>query len=230
MADGKDDDGDDALARVSRNLGELGRTLPELVDRLRAAAAALGQPPPPLPAREAVAARFATFREYLARFGRPDDAAPAPTDVGRVLDEVLALLRPELERRARLVDTRAPAPPVVATERQLAQLVLNPLVNAAQALPDGDARAHRIEVRLGTDERGWAVVEIEDDGPGIPAEVMARIFDPFFSTKRGAGKGLGLPLSRELAAELGGELRVVSAVGRGTRVRVELPPAPERAP
>jgi len=227
VADRKDDDGDDALAFVSRNLGELGRTLPALVDKLRAAAAARGEPPPAVPDREVVAERFATFGEYLRRFGRADDAPLAPVDVGGVLDGVLALLRAELERHARVVDTRAPAPRVVATERRLAQIFLNLLVNAAQAIPEGRAHDERIEVRLGSDERGWAIVEIEDSGPGIPGDVLAKIFDPFFSTKRGAGKGLGLPLSRELCAELGGELRVFSAVGKGTRFRVELPPAGE---
>ena len=222
----KKDDGDDALERVSGSLGELGRTLPALIDKLRAAAAARGEPlPPSVPDRDVVAARFATFGQYLDRFGRADDARPAPLALGGVVDEVVALLRPELERHARLVETRAATPPVLATPRRLAQIVLNVLVNAAQAIPEGRAADHRIEVRLASDERGWAVVEIEDSGPGMSAELLARIFDPFFSTKRGAGKGLGLPLSRELVEELGGALRVFSTVGQGTRVRIELPPA-----
>ncbi len=224
--DGNDDDRDDALAFVGGNLDELGRTLPALVDKLRAAAAARGEAlPPSLPPRDVIADRFATFGAYRRRFGRADDAGAAPLDVGAVLDGVVALLRPELERHARLVETRAAAPRVVATERRLAQILLNLLVNAAQAIPEGRAAAHRIDVRLGTSERGWAVVEIEDSGPGIPDDVLARIFDPFFSTKRGAGKGLGLPVSRELTAELGGELRVYTTVGKGTRFVVELPPA-----
>lgn len=226
MAGDHDDDDDDALAFVSRNLGELGRTLPALIDKLRAAAAARGEPlPPSLPERDVVAARFATFSAYLERFGRADDARPAPLVLGGVVDEVVALLRPELERRARLVETRAPTPAVLATPRRVAQILLNVLVNAAQAIPEGRAGEQRIEVRLATDERGWAVVEIEDSGPGMSEELLARIFDPFFSTKRGAGKGLGLPLSRELVEELGGALRVFSAVGQGTRVRIELPPS-----
>ena len=229
MAGDHDDDDDDALAFVSRNLGELGRSLPELVDRLRAAAAQRGQPlPPSLPSSELVAARFATFSEYLRRFGAPDDARPAPLALEAVVDEVIALLRPELERRARLVETRAPTPLVTATPRRLAQVLLNVLVNAAQALPEGHAADHRIDVRLASDERGWAIVEIEDTGPGMSDEVLARVFDPFFSTKRGAGKGLGLPLSRELVDELGGALRVSSSVGKGTRVRIELPPSEKR--
>ena len=226
---GDHDDDDDALASLSRNLGELGRSLPQLVDQLRAAAALRGEPlPPSVPDRDVVAARFATFGEYLRRFGRADDARPAPLALGPVVDEVLALLRPELERHARLVDTRAPTPAVLATPRRVAQILLNLLVNAAQAIAAGGGADHRIEVRLASDERGWAVLEVEDSGPGMSEELLARVFDPFFSTKRGAGKGLGLPLSRELCAELGGALQVYSTVGKGTRVRIELPPAEVR--
>jgi signal transduction histidine kinase len=145
-----------------------------------------------------------------------------------VIEDVLDLLRPELERHAQLALSIGEAPLVLATERQLGHVVLSVLVNAAQAMK-GKPEDNRIDVRISEDARGWAVVEIVDTGPGMADDVLARIFDPFFSTKRGAGKGLGLPVSRAIVSELGGELRVFSTVGKGTRVRIELPPAPEPA-
>jgi signal transduction histidine kinase len=227
---GDGDEEDDALAFVQGNLSKLGQSLPELIEKLRAVAAARGEPlPPSLPAAAAAAEGFTLFAEYLRRFGRADSGPAASWAVADSVEGVLALLRPELERHARVVTSHGAAPRVFATERQLAQIWLNLLVNAAQAIPAGNAQHHRIEVRSGSDERGWAIVDVEDSGPGIAPELLARIFDPFFSSKRGAGKGLGLPITRQIVAELGGELSVRSTVGVGSRFRVALPPSPEAA-
>jgi len=224
---------DDALERIIGSLEELGGNMPELVARLRAAAALRGERlPAALPADAANAAnagqRFTALAAYLRRFGEPDRSAPAPRSLPDVIEDVLDLLRPELERHAQLALSIGEAPLVLATERQLGHVVLSVLVNAAQAMK-GKPEDNRIDVRISEDARGWAVVEIVDAGPGMADDVLARIFDPFFSTKRGAGKGLGLPVSRAIVSELGGELRVFSTVGKGTRVRIELPPAPEPA-
>jgi signal transduction histidine kinase len=227
---GDKDGKDDALAFVSGSLGKLGQSLPQLYEKLRAAAAARGETLPPS-LQDAAASggeRFAAFAEYLRRFGRPDDAPPSPLPLRALVDEVVALVRPELERRARLVVTHAPAPPVLATERQLAQVLVNLLINAGQAIPAGHAEDHRIEIRVGTDARGRAIVDVEDSGAGIPVELRAKIFEPYFSTKRGLGSGLGLSIAREIILELGGELQLFTEVGKGTRFRVELPPATGR--
>jgi len=218
---------DDALERIIGSLEELGGAMPELVARLRAAAALRGERVAAvLPADAGSGQRFTALAAYLRRFGEPDRAAPAPRSLPDVIEDVLDLLRPELERRAQLALCLGEAPLVLATERQLGHVILSLLVNAAQAMK-GAAEDNRIDVRVSEDARGWAVVEVVDNGPGIPDELLARIFDPFFSTKRGAGKGLGLPVSRAIVTELGGELRVFSTVGKGTRFRIELPPAPE---
>jgi two-component system NtrC family sensor kinase len=82
-------------------------------------------------------------------------------------------------------------------------------------------------VRTFTDDTGHAVVEVEDTGPGIPDEVLPRIFDPFFTTKEfGAGTGLGLSITHAIVTGLGGTIDVSSAPGRGTRVRIAMPPRP----
>lgn len=221
------DEDDDALARIIGSLEELGQSMPELVGKLRAVAALRGERvPAALPDDAAGGARFTALAAYLRRFGEPDRSAPAPRSPRDVVEDVLSMLRPELERKARVATDFADAPPIVATERQLAHVVLSLLVNAAQAIR-GKPEEQRIDVRVFSDERGWAIIEIVDSGPGIPDEVLPRIFDPFFSTKRGAGKGLGLPVSRAIVTELGGDLRVFSTVGKGTRFVIELPPVPE---
>src|SRR4051812_44321535 len=201
--------------------------MPELVARLRAAAAQRGEAvPAALPADAAGGARFTALAAYLRRFGEPDHSAPAPRSLRDIVEDVLSMLQPELERKARVVTEFGDTPPVLATERQLGHVILSLLVNAAQAMK-GKPDEQRIEVRVSSDARGWAVVEVVDSGPGIPDELLGRIFDPFFSTKRGAGKGLGLPVSRAIVSELGGELRVWSTAGTGSRLRIELPPARE---
>jgi signal transduction histidine kinase len=101
---------------------------------------------------------------------------------------------------------------------------LNLLVNAAHALPTGQAARNeiRLSVRAGGDKR--VLVEVSDTGCGIPPENLARIFSPFFTTKPvGAGTGLGLSVSHSIVTALGGDISVESEVGRGTTFRVSLP-------
>jgi CheY-like chemotaxis protein len=110
-------------------------------------------------------------------------------------------------------------------------VLLNLLVNAVQALPEGGAEHHEVRVRTGTDGSGRALVEVSDTGCGIAPHVLPRIFDPFFTTKeRGEGTGLGLALCQQIVKDHGGELRVRSEVGQGTTFSVLLPAASEAAP
>jgi signal transduction histidine kinase len=99
----------------------------------------------------------------------------------------------------------------------LEELFLNLLLNAAQALSSGGTAQLSLEI----DDR-VAVVVVRDSGPGIPAEDLPRVLDPFFSTKV-AGTGLGLPIARQIALAHGGSLEVESSAGDGTRVEVRLP-------
>jgi CheY-like chemotaxis protein len=100
---------------------------------------------------------------------------------------------------------------------------LNLILNAAQALGEAGTRTNVVAVRS-YDRGGFVVVEVEDNGPGIPAEVLPHIFDSFFTTKpRGVGTGLGLPISQGIVRALGGELTVESTVGKGAKFSVKLP-------
>ena len=110
-----------------------------------------------------------------------------------------------------------PAAEIRGEPGSLEQLFLNLLLNAAQALPSGGTA--RVDLVL---EDGRAVVNIIDDGPGIPPEVMERLFEPFFSTHTD-GTGLGMSIAQRIAAVHGGSIEVDCPVGGGTVVRVRLP-------
>jgi two-component system cell cycle sensor histidine kinase/response regulator CckA len=105
-------------------------------------------------------------------------------------------------------------------------VVLNLLVNAAQAIPESATETNEIRVATGLAEDGRVFIEVSDTGPGITLEVQRRMFDPFFTTKAvGDGTGLGLAICHSIVAELGGEIVVESEPGRGTTFRVLLPVA-----
>jgi len=114
-------------------------------------------------------------------------------------------------------------PAVDANEARLGQVFLNLVVNAAQALPAG--QAERNEIRVTTRLEGERVViEVSDTGPGIPPHIIGRIFDAFFTTKAvGVGTGLGLAICQRIVTDMSGTLTVESEVGKGTTFRVSLP-------
>jgi PAS domain S-box-containing protein len=147
------------------------------------------------------------------------------TDVRGIVESAVQMAWHEIRHRARLVKTLAEVPRVEANEARLGQVFLNLLVNAAQAIPEGQADRHEIRVVTRTDERGNAVVEVSDTGTGIAPDDLPRIFDPFFTTKGEAGTGLGLAISHGTIKGLGGEILVKSAPGRGTTFCVLVPPA-----
>jgi signal transduction histidine kinase len=122
-------------------------------------------------------------------------------------------------------------PFVQAAESQLGQVFINLLVNAAQAMGEGQVDTKEIVVETHVDAAGRAVAEIRDTGPGILPETLKRIFDPFFTTKEvGQGSGVGLSIAHAIVTSLGGEISVESRVGRGSTFRVALPPAKRRDP
>jgi signal transduction histidine kinase len=118
------------------------------------------------------------------------------------------------------VKTELPAAPVYvrADSRALRQVFLNLLLNARDALP-GDGGEVRVTLR---ERRGSAEIHVIDTGCGIPAREIARVFEPFYSTKR-MGTGLGLPITRSIVENLGGEMAITSNPGKGTDVCVILP-------
>ncbi len=148
-------------------------------------------------------------------------------DLAAVVERAIRLTDHELRERAVLECAIGPVPPVLGSEGALVQVVVNLLMNAAQAIPAGDREHHTIGISAATVEGGRAQLEVSDSGVGIPPEAVSRIFDPFFTTKEvGAGIGLGLSISHRIVTGLGGDIDVVSEPGRGSRFRIVLPPAP----
>jgi PAS domain S-box-containing protein len=148
-------------------------------------------------------------------------------DVRGVVESSIQMAWHEIRHRAKLVKHLSEVPPVEANEARLGQVFLNLLVNAAQAIPEGEANKHEVRVSTREDDQGNVVVEVADTGAGIPRETLPRIFDPFFTTKTpgspGSGMGLGLSISHGTIRSMGGELRVESAPGRGSVFRVVMP-------
>jgi PAS domain S-box-containing protein len=172
----------------------------------------------------------------LRSFSRTDEEKRVSLALPEVLETAIRMTGNEVRHRAQLVRELGPTLRVIADDCRLTQVFINLLVNAAHAIPEGHTDANRITVRTRTDDRGRAVVEIEDTGRGMAADVQARAFDPFFTTKDvGEGTGLGLSICHGIVTGLGGQLSLESAPGKGTVVRVVLPghveaPAPAPAP
>jgi PAS domain S-box-containing protein len=161
----------------------------------------------------------------LKLFSRPSDDVKGPVNLRRIIDSSISMAQNEIKHRAQLIRDLGDVPPVSANEARLGQVLLNLLVNAAQAIPEGAVDRNKITVTTRVDTSGRVIIEVRDTGCGIPNEMLGRIFDPFFTTKpAGIGTGLGLPICHGIITSIGGTIEVDSAVGRGSTFRVVLPP------
>ena len=142
-----------------------------------------------------------------------------------VLESATQLALHEIGHRARLSKIFGRVPFVAGTEARLGQLFLHLLLNAADAIHEGQCDRNEVRVAAYTDEDGNAVVEVSDTGVGVPPESLTRLFDPFFTTKNEGGRGLGLALAYGIVKSLGGQIRVTSVPSQGTTFRVVLRPA-----
>jgi PAS domain S-box-containing protein len=162
-------------------------------------------------------------------FSRTQEAAESAIDVRQVVESSIRLAWNEIRHRARLVREFGEVPAVTANEARLGQVFLNLVMNAVQALPDGNVDANEIRIGVREDASGRVVVSVRDSGSGMTPDVQRRLFTPFFTTKPvGVGTGLGLAICHRIVSSLGGDIEVDSAIGRGTEVRVSLPAADGR--
>lgn len=167
----------------------------------------------------------------LKVFSRSEEERTGSVALPSVIRTVLTIASNEIRHRAQLVTSIGEVPRVTGNESRLAQVLLNLVLNAAQAIREGAADRNFIRVTLATAENGDAVIEVEDTGEGIAPEVLPRIFNPFFTTKPvGFGTGLGLYVCHGIVEKLGGRITVHSRPGQGTRFRVTLPPEPSVVP
>ena len=163
----------------------------------------------------------------ILEFGRPTQVSePIAVDLSRLADEVVALTRhkwsDEAQRDGRRIDVGVTVvDPVHAlgSYSEVKEVLANMVINACEAI-EGDGG---IEIAVG-EEEGKAFVSVSDTGPGIPSEMIERIFEPFFSTKL-SGTGLGLSIAREIASRHGGAVEIESEEGKGSTVVLTLPKA-----
>jgi signal transduction histidine kinase len=162
--------------------------------------------------------------EYL-RVARLPSPRMEADDVATAVRDVVSFSRPEMDRSGCTVKLAVAAalPPALFDESQLRQALLNLLRNAREAMPDGGT----IDVEIAAEGMS-VVIDVADRGGGIPEDIRARVFDPFFSTK-GEGTGLGLAITRQIVEAHGGSVTCDPRDGGGTRFRIALPIAPARA-
>ncbi|MBX3211295.1 MAG: hypothetical protein KF850_04620 [Labilithrix sp.] len=169
------------------------------------------------------AIRVSEIVRSMRVFARAEPNASKLADVDCVVESALAMAKNEIRHRARLVK-RLGAPPIAAAhEATLVEVVLHLLMNAAQAIPEGQVDRDEIAVTTGLDANGRVFIEVRDTGVGMTPDTMRRIFDPFFTTKEvGRGMGLGLSLVHSAVTAAGGDVSVASAPGAGSTFRVRM--------
>jgi signal transduction histidine kinase len=240
------------VAYVTNNLVVLQRDIPAalaLLDRYRQGRDALAQHAPELSAetarieeeidlpyiRENVSRQLEKSLEGLQRvrdivrnlrdFARLDEAEFKEADLNAALESTLEILRYELKKKEIRLETRfQPLPPLPCQPGKINQVFLNLLANGVQACDTGGVITLRTRAEPEAAAASAVVVEVEDNGCGIPPEQLPRIFDPFFTTKPvGQGTGLGLSVSYGIIRDHGGTIDVESEPGRGSLFRVRLP-------
>jgi two-component system, NtrC family, sensor kinase len=164
--------------------------------------------------------RIDTIVRGLLEMGRPSRGKAQPIDVVPVVDSCVRMVRAMREYDGVAVSVRGPESAWMRAEAgPVAQVLVNLLINAAQAV----GGAGRVEVIIVPHE-GGGEIRVEDDGPGIPPEVLGRLFTPFFTTKPpGKGTGLGLAVSRHLLSQFEGSLTAQNRAGRGASFTITLP-------
>lgn len=172
------------------------------------------------------ASRVREIVQSLKIFSNKEELKIVPVDLKKVLESAIKFASHEISIRAQLVTDFTESIYVAGNESRLGQVFINLLVNAAQAIPEGQSRDNTITVRTGINKEGQPFVDVSDTGVGISDETKKKIFDPFFTTKPvGIGTGLGLSICHGIVASFGGTIAVKSNHERGTTFTVTLPPA-----
>lgn len=193
------------------------------------------------PTRDKALARILTAAERAEKItavvlgaARNRSESFEPTDLSKLVEDSLVLLEREMNKYRISVERQfEPAPEALANGNQIQQVLLNLLINARQAMPNGG----RLIIRVAHDAADNHVdLVVRDTGCGIPPDKLRRIFDPYFSTKSGpdetgkGGTGLGLSSCRRIIESHHGRIRVESTVGKGTAFTIKLPVAKRAAP
>ena len=165
--------------------------------------------------------RIRNIVEGLRSFAREDDGHREPVDMNACALSALSLAQNQIKGERQIVQALEASSAVLASEGRITQVLLNLIVNAAQATDEGGEVTLRSQ-----DETDYVLLDVADNGCGIPAENMDKLFTPFFTTKPpGVGTGLGLSISYGIIEHYGGSITVSSSEGEGTCFSVRLPRA-----
>lgn len=167
--------------------------------------------------------RVASIVKSMAAFSRPEKGTER-VSVMSVVEKAMRWMPTEVARQADVRITIDGSGDIVASEGQLAAILVNLVTNSAAAMPPG--KKGTVDIRAGATAEGTVRIEVADDGAGMEPAVMKRMFDPFFSTRQpGQGLGMGLSITHAIVTALGGTITATSKVGVGTTFRIELPAA-----
>jgi PAS domain S-box-containing protein len=165
----------------------------------------------------------------LSTFSRVEKNKQIPLDVEFAVECACSMAANEVKYRAQLVKEYRPTRKILGSEGRLSQVFLNLLINAAQAIDEGDLENNEIRIAI-FENNDEVCVEVADTGKGIPRESLQHVFEPFYTTKAvGVGTGLGLAISRNIISEYGGHIEVTSEEGKGSCFLVRLPVANEES-
>jgi C4-dicarboxylate-specific signal transduction histidine kinase len=169
------------------------------------------------------AERVTRIVKDLRMFSRGGDDSVGPVDLRQVVEAADRIAGYSVRSRASLFIDLGTPPLVRGNAPRLEQVVVNLLVNAAQAMPEGrDVMSNRVTVEVRADGQ-HVVLQVSDNGQGISSEALPHIFEPFFTTKPAEiGTGLGLSICHGIVRQLGGELTVASTGEDGTTLAVRL--------
>ncbi|HSD86464.1 MAG TPA: PAS domain S-box protein [Kofleriaceae bacterium] len=155
-----------------------------------------------------------------------NEGPPGAIDLHRVLDLAAGTAAHEINHRARLICDYGSIAPVSGSEGRLIQVFVNLLVNAAQAIPEGDVASNDIRVVTRMADTSRVMVEVFDTGRGFGTDEAPRLFEPYFTTKAGTGIGLGLSIAHRIVSSFGGTIVAEARSPRGAVFRVTLPVHP----
>ena len=239
------------LSYVLYNIESIGQDMPKLVELMRRCYAALSEQTGPEAVAKAIGddqrifdpagfddvierlddaltgtRRIKGIVRSLGTFSRVERSTLMTVDIQDCVENAATMILNELKYRARFVKDFQPVPQVLASEGKMAQVFLNLLLNAAHAIEEGNVDQN--EVRVSTRSNDDSVfIEVSDTGKGIAPQHQAKIFRPFFTTKKkGLGTGLGLSICKRIIEDSGGTISFTSEVKKGTKFKIRLPRMP----
>jgi PAS domain S-box-containing protein len=170
--------------------------------------------------------RVTTIVKAMKEFAHPDETEHSPADINHALQTTLLVASNEYKYTAAISTHLTDLPPVVCNIGELNQVFLNLIVNAAHAIKDAGKDSASGEITVSTEVSAEdVIIRIADNGCGVPPQNLAKLYDPFFTTKEvGRGSGQGLAISHSIIVDKhGGEIAVQSQVGIGTEFALRLP-------